>query len=177
MKLLYLLLLLTATTSCSNRAAKEEKPDDPEGMVVVNTIANDTSMVALVDIEGEVGVPDIESLQIRITNRSKEAIAVGESYRISAMEPGGEYRLLFGRKPDAPVLVPAGEERTLTINLELDKIRYFRNTEYVFSTSCRPVDAEGVAVSELFLLFRTPEMWKEGKSITLMPDTMFDHSR
>lgn len=87
LKILYLLLLLTAMESCSNRAAKEEKPDDLEGMAVVDTIANDTSMVALVEIEGEVGVPDIESLQIRVTNLRRKAIAVGESYRVSAWSP------------------------------------------------------------------------------------------
>ena len=82
---------------------------------------------------------------------------------------------MLDRKLDAPVLVPAGEERALIINLELDKIRYTRNVEYMFSTSYKVAYAEGGAVSELFYLFRTPEMWKEGKSITLMPDTMIDH--
>lgn len=37
---------------------------------------------------------------------------------------------------------PAGEERVLTINLELDKIRYSKNTEYKFSISYRSGDSE-----------------------------------
>lgn len=175
MKLLYLMLLLVMV-SCTHKTAKENKTTGAElESMSIDTVLKDTFMSTPVEIKGQVGVSDIESLQIWITNRGKEAIAVDDSYRISALEPGREPRLLLDRKLDAPVLVPAGEERALIINLELDKIRYSRNAEYMFSTSYKVAYAEGGAVSELFYLFRTPEMWKEGKSITLMPDTMIDH--
>lgn len=174
MRLLYL-LLLPVMISCTHKAAKEEKATEAETeSMAVDTVVKETSMVTLVELKGQVGVPNIESLQVRIANQGKEAITVGDGYSISALE-SGEYRLMLGRKLDASFLVPTGEERTMIINLELDKVHYSKNTEYKFSVGCRAAYVEGGVMSELFCLFRTPEMWKEGKSITLMPDTMIDH--
>lgn len=174
MRLFYLLLLI-ATVSCTHKSTKVDKATGTElENVAVNTVIKDTSMVTFVEIKGEVGVPDIESLQIRITNQGKETVAVCDSYNISALK-SSEYKLLFGKKLDAPVLIPAREERVMNINLELDKIRYSKNTTYKFSTSCKSVNGESRTMPELFFLFKTPEMWKEGNSLVMMPDTIIDH--
>lgn len=176
MKLLYLLLVLLVV-SCTHKAAKK---DEITGMgpeiVSIDTIVQDTSSVALVEIKGEVGVPDIESLQIRISNKDKENIVVCYGYSISALESGGK-KLLLGKKLDAPVSIPVGEERVMKINLELDKVHYSKDTEYKLGVFCRSGNVEKGTLFESVFLFRTPEMWKEGKSITLMPDTLIDHCR
>ena len=174
MRLLYL-LLLSAMVSCTNKPAEENKAArlEQEGNVI-DIIIKDTSAISHIEVKVEVGIPNIDNLRIFVTNNSGKTIAICDRYRISALE-AGEDKLQFERSFDAPVLIPAGKGEEIIINLELDKVRYSKKTQYKFNTYYRTGDAEGGAVSELSCLFRTPEMWQEGKSLTLMPDTMIDH--
>lgn len=170
MKYFYLFLLLVTIVSCSHEktgTGQKVKLDKKEE----NYSLNDTTINQSVEIKGKVGVPSLEYLQARIINNSIDSI-VCEGYIVSLLD-GDSCQKLFYKDFVSPFYIFAENEHIIEINMELDKIHYYKNRKYQLSIIYK--SSLNNKLSKASFLFSMPEVWKKGNTLIVKPDTIIDH--